>query len=168
MQKFKSLSTKLSSENKKNVENTSEFDEDSDMREISIADEIDCSKFVKSETEPTKGLISENSVEFPRISLDKSKVLKQKAMEYQKVQIVPNQVYTTTGVIQKHTAELTTIVNEENAGDYDNYFWSAPINNTNETIGLSERTSWRVKGRYVAEPLNKPTSFDVPSTSGTK
>ena len=24
------------------------------------------------------------------------------------------------------------------------------------------------KGRYVAEPINKPSSFDKPSTSGTK
>nr|KAJ0214349.1 hypothetical protein LSAT_V11C400174670 [Lactuca sativa] len=27
---------------------------------------------------------------------------------------------------------------------------------------------WRVKGRYIPEPINKPSSFDIPSTSETK
>ena len=31
-----------------------------------------------------------------------------------------------------------------------------------------EKTTWRVKGRYIPEPINKPSSFDIPSTSGTK
>ncbi|XP_052625919.1 uncharacterized protein LOC128132944 [Lactuca sativa] len=60
------------------------------------------------------------------------------------------------------------IVNEDNAGGCDDNFWSAPIDNADGTIGLSERTSWRVKGRSMAKPLNKPASFDVPSTSGTE
>ena len=33
---------------------------------------------------------------------------------------------------------------------------------------MSEKTTWRVKGRYIPEPINKPSSFDIPSTSGTK
>ena len=60
------------------------------------------------------------------------------------------------------------MVNQDNVGGCDDYFWFTPIDNVDETVGLSERTSWRFEGRYVAEPLNKPTSFDVPSTSGTK
>nr|KAJ0226213.1 hypothetical protein LSAT_V11C100043120 [Lactuca sativa] len=58
--KFDSLSAKLSSDNKMNVENSSEFDEDSDMSEISIEDEVDCSEFHKSEPKSAKPLISEN------------------------------------------------------------------------------------------------------------
>ena len=58
IQKFDSWSAKLSSDNKINVENTSEFDEESDMSEISLEDEVDCSEFVKSEFEPAKDLIS--------------------------------------------------------------------------------------------------------------
>ncbi|XP_023745845.1 uncharacterized protein LOC111894012 [Lactuca sativa] len=158
----------LSSENKINVENTSEFDKDSDISEISVEDEVDCLEFVKSETEPTKGLISKNSVEFARMSQDKSKVLKQKVVVYQKIQAVLNQVYTITGVTQEQTAKLTALVNKDNASGCDDHFWSAPIDNADETVSLSKRTSWRVKGRYVVEPLNKPTSFDAPSTSGTK
>ena len=60
------------------------------------------------------------------------------------------------------------MVNEDNAGGCDDHFWSAPIDNADDNVGLSERTSWRVKGRYVAEPLNKPASFNVPSASCTK
>ena len=35
-------------------------------------------------------------------------------------------------------------------------------------VGLSERTSWRVKGRYVAKSINNPSNFDKPSSIGTK
>ncbi|KAL7582691.1 uncharacterized protein LOC128128961 [Lactuca sativa] len=115
-------------------QNTSEFDEESEMSEILVEDVIECSEFLKRETETESPLISEKYVEYARLSKDKSKKLKEKAVVYQKVQTVPNQVY-----VVKY-----------------------------ETVGLSERTSCRVKGRYVAEPINKPSSFDKPSTSGTK
>ena len=46
-----------------------------------------------------------------------------------------NQVYTTSGVTQKHTAELTAIVNDDNAGGFDNYLWSVRIDNADETVG---------------------------------
>lgn len=59
-----------------NLETTSEFDEENEMSEISVEDEIDCSEFLKSESETTKSLASKNFVEFARISKDKSKVLK--------------------------------------------------------------------------------------------
>ena len=68
VQKFDSLSTKLSSENKLDVKNVSEFDDESDMSKISIEDHTDCSEFVKTEPSPAKVLISQNSVEFARIS----------------------------------------------------------------------------------------------------
>ena len=46
---------------------------------------------------------------------------------------------------------------------------SAPIDNADKTVGLSKKTSWRVKGRYVAEPLNKVnTNYEKGSYSGTK
>lgn len=97
-----------------------------------------------------------------------SKILKEKVVEYQKVQTTSNQVYTVTEVTQQQTTELTTIVNDDNADGCEEHFCSALIDNVDETVGLSEKTSWRVKGRYVAEPLIKPMYFDVPSMSGTK
>lgn len=123
---------------------------------------------MKSETENEKPLISENSVEFDRMAKDKEKKLKEKAMVYQKVQTVPNQVYAVIGVTPKQTSELRIMVENDNVEGCNDYFWSAPIDNAYKTVGLSEQTSWRVKGRYVAEPINKPSSFDKPSTSGTK
>jgi len=59
-------------------------------------------------------------------------------------------------------------VNEDNADGCNEFFWFTPIDNADETIGLSERTSWKTKGRYVPEPLNKLDNFDLPSTSGIK
>ena len=104
IQKFDSLSTKLSSENKIDVENASELNEDDDMSEISVEDEVDCSEFVKSEPENHKNLISENSVEFARLSQNKSPILEEKVVVYQKVRTTPNQVYKVTGVIEHQTA----------------------------------------------------------------
>nr|KAJ0214865.1 hypothetical protein LSAT_V11C300139970 [Lactuca sativa] len=138
------------------------------MSEISVEDEVDCSKFMKHETENEKYLISENSVEFARLSKEQKPKLKEKALVYQKVQTMPSQVYVVTGVTQRQTAELRIIVDEDNAKGCEDYFWSAPIDNADETVGLSEKTTWRVKGRYIPEPINKPSSFDIPSSSGTK
>ena len=87
---------------------------------------------------------------------------------YQKVQTTPNQVYTAPGVTPQQTVELTAMVDEDNAGGCDEFFWSAPIDNADETKRLSQKTSWRVKGRYLPEPLNELARYDVPSTSGTK
>ena len=123
-------------EHKINVESTSEFDEESEMSEISVEDVVDCSEFLKSETE--KPLISENSVEYARLSKDKSKKLKQKAVVYQKVQTASNQVYAVTRVTGKQIAELKILVDKDNAEGCDNHFWSAPIDNADETVGLSE------------------------------
>ncbi|XP_052623160.1 uncharacterized protein LOC128128385 [Lactuca sativa] len=122
----------------------------------------------KSKLETNKNLISENSVEFARSLKDKTKALKTKVVVYQKVQTTPNQVYTVKGVTPHQTAELTALIEEYNVYGYDEFFWSAPIDNVDETKGLSQKTSWRVKGRYVAEPLNEPERFGVPSTSGAK
>ena len=91
------MSTKLSSYNKLNAENTSEFDKDSDMSEISVEDEVDCSEFIKNEPVTAKVLISEDLVEFAWISKAKPEVLKAKATVFPKFQTFPNQVFTTKG-----------------------------------------------------------------------
>lgn len=67
-----------------NLETTSEFDVESEMSEISVEDEIDCSEFLKSESETSKSLVPENYVEFARISKDKSNVLKEKGCNLSK------------------------------------------------------------------------------------
>lgn len=133
VQKFDSLCTKLSSKNTLNVENVSEFDDDSEMSEIFVEDEVDCSEFVKSEHEPMKTLISENSIEYVRIYENGSKTLKEKSIVFPMVQTVPNQVFATTGLNKNQTIELTSLVEEDNVNGCDEYFWSAPINNADET-----------------------------------
>nr|KAJ0190459.1 hypothetical protein LSAT_V11C800444910 [Lactuca sativa] len=138
------------------------------MSEISVEDEVDCSKFMKHETENEKPLISENSVELARLSKEQKPNLKEKVVVYQKVLTMPNQVYVVTGVTQRQTTELRIIVDEDNVEGCEDYFWSAPIDNADETVGLSNTTTWRVKGRYIPEPIKKPSSFDIPSSSGTK
>ncbi|XP_023766538.1 uncharacterized protein LOC111915062 [Lactuca sativa] len=66
---------------------------ESDTSEISVEDEVDYSEFVKTEPKLIKVLISENSVEFARISQNKPKILNAKATVYPKVQTVPNKVF---------------------------------------------------------------------------
>ncbi|KAL7591015.1 hypothetical protein Lser_V15G34603 [Lactuca serriola] len=93
---------------------------------------------------------------------------RQKANVFPKVQTMPNQVFKAKGVTENQTVERKTIVDNENKDGCDDLFWSAPIDNANETVGLSERTSWKVKGRYMAEPLNNHSAFEKGSPSGTK
>ncbi|XP_052621094.1 uncharacterized protein LOC111908797 [Lactuca sativa] len=136
-------------ENKINVDNKSKFDDDSDMSEISVEDEVDCSEFVKNEPCVAKVPISENSVEFARLSENNPNVLKEIATD--------------------QTVELTSIAEKDNEDGSDEHFWSTPIDNADEKVGLSERTSWRVKRRYVVESLNKVnSSYEKASPSGTK
>ena len=162
---FDQSNAKLTSESKIDIDNASEFDE---MSEIYVEDVVDCSEFTKSETENDKPLISEDSVEFACLAKDMEKKLKEKVVVYQKVQTVPHKVYAIEGVTYRQTEELRVLVEKDNAEGCEEFFWSAPIDNADETVGLYEQTSWKVKGRYVVEPLNKPSSSDKPSTSGTK
>ena len=74
VQKFDSLNANLSSENKLNIECSSEFDENSDMSDISVEDVVDCSEFVKIESQLAKALISENFVEFARVVQNKPEI----------------------------------------------------------------------------------------------
>ncbi|XP_052621579.1 uncharacterized protein LOC128127195 [Lactuca sativa] len=87
---------------------------ESDMSEIYVEDDVDCSEFVKNGPLPVKDLISENSVEFTRISQNQPKTLKAKATVFPKVQTVPNQVFATGGLDKNQTIELTSIINEDN------------------------------------------------------
>ena len=75
------------------------------------------------------------------MSQNKSPILEEKAVVYQKVRTTPNQVYKVTRVTEHQIDELTAIVNEDNVDGCDEFFWSAPIDNADETVGLSERTS---------------------------
>ena len=64
--------------------------------------------------------------------------------------------------------ELTSLVEEDNKDGCDEYFWSTPIGNPDETKGLSKMTSWKTKSRYVTEPLNKVNSSYEGSPNGNK
>ena len=82
---FDESNAKIVKDNKINSDNSSEFDAESEMSEISVEDVVDCSKFVKNETQSEKPLISENSVEFARLSKEQKPKLKEKSLIYQKV-----------------------------------------------------------------------------------
>ncbi|KAI3523775.1 hypothetical protein L1887_02171 [Cichorium endivia] len=139
IQKYNLLCKKLNSENSLDVENISEFDE-SEMSEISVEDEIDCSVFTQDNEEPKKKLILENSIEFVRIVENKgSHVLKEKATFFPKVKTDPNQVFEKTGLDENDTS--TSLVNNDNANGCDEFLWSEPIDNAAETKGLSEMPS---------------------------
>ncbi|XP_052625840.1 uncharacterized protein LOC128132881 [Lactuca sativa] len=103
-------------------------------------------QFIKNEPEPTKPLISENSVEYARVSKEKSKTLKEKAIVYQKVQTTPNQVYKVTGVTKKPTAELTSMVDKDNAEGCDNFFCGCSRHMTRRSEELREFRSLKDGG----------------------
>ncbi|XP_052626733.1 uncharacterized protein LOC111909749 [Lactuca sativa] len=167
LQKFDLLCNKLNLENTFNTGNVFEFDE-SDMSEIFVEDEIDCSVFVQNTEEPKKNLISENSIEFICIVENKgSKVLNEKATIFLKVQTVPNQVFVKNGLTKKDTLELTSLVNNDNVDGCDEYFWFGPTENVDEIKSLSEMTSWKTKGKYVSKPLNRvDLRYDQAGPSG--
>lgn len=61
------------------------------------------------------------------------------------------------------------LMEDDNADGCDEFFLSAPIDNVDVTKGLSELTSWKAKGRYVVEPLNKVNStYEKGSLSANK
>lgn len=60
---------------------------------------------------------------------------------------------------ETQTIELMFVVDNDKKDGCDDYFSSASVHNADETKGLLERTSWRVKGRYVTKPINKPSRF---------
>ena len=168
VQKFDSLNANLSSEIKLNIESSDEFDEDSDMSDISVEDVIDCSKFVKIESQFAKAHISKKFIQFARVIQNKPEILKVKATIFPKVQTTPNQVFKVNGKNENQTVKLKTIVDEDNKDECDEHFWSVPIDNADKTVGLSERNSWKVKGIYVAKPLNNCSVVAKGSPSGTK
>ena len=126
--------------------------------------------FVQNVNEPKKNLISENSIKFVRIVENKgSNVLKEKAIVFPKVQTVSNQVFVITGLNKNDTPELMSLVNNDSANGCDEFFLSKPIDNGDETKGLSEMTSWKTKGKYISEPLNRVNPcYDQAGPSGTK
>ncbi|KAL7585167.1 uncharacterized protein LOC111912704 [Lactuca sativa] len=121
-------------------------DTDSDMSDISVEDEVDCSEFVKIESHPAKALISEIFVKFARVVQNKPEILKVKATVFPKVQTRPNQVFKVNGVTKNQTIELKTIVEEDNKDGCDEFFWSAPIDNADETVIRDEQfdTKWYI------------------------
>lgn len=129
-------------------ENDSEFYE-SKVSEIFVEYEIDCSSFVKSVDEPKRNLISENLVEFQKIVENQGlKKLKEQAVVFPKVQSTPNQVFVKNGQDKDDTPKLT-FVKTDNSNLFKNYFWSKPIDNGDETKGLSEKTSWKTTECYI-------------------
>ncbi|KAI3496474.1 hypothetical protein L1887_38838 [Cichorium endivia] len=141
----------------------------SEMSEISVEDEVDCSIFVNDQTEIKKDLISENSVAFARIVESKgSQVLNEQATVFPKIQTVPNQVFVKQGLNPKDVTELKVLVDNDNSDGCDAFFWTEPIDNSDKTKGLSEMTSWKSRGNYISGSINCKNSFSQTGTSGTK
>ncbi|KAI3700055.1 hypothetical protein L2E82_44670 [Cichorium intybus] len=97
-----------------------------------------------------------------------SQALNEQATVFPKIQTVPNQVFIKQGLNSKDVIELKVLVDNDNSDDCDAFFWSAPIDNLDETKGLSEMTSWKSRGKYISGSLNRKDSFSQPGTSGTK
>jgi len=116
------LNGKLRSEEALKSEILSEHDE-SEMSEISVEDEIDCSVFTNEKEKKSTKLISENSVEFVRILKNKDKkILKEKATVFPKVKTVPTQFFVQSGLEKYDTHELTSMVLKDNSEVCDSYF----------------------------------------------
>lgn len=48
-------------------------------------------------------------------------------------------------------------------------FWYSPVENGDDTNGLSKKSSWKVNGKYASEPFNKVyVSHEVGETNGPK
>lgn len=136
--------------------NDSEFDE-SEMSEISVVEEINCSSFAKHVEEQKKWFFEE-SIGFEQ-SFENGGVtnLKENVVVFPKSKCTPNQVFVTKGLHKSDNDDLTSIVQIHNDFSSENHFWSRTIDNSDETIGLSTNTSWRVKYRYMPGNLNAAT-----------
>ena len=115
-------------------------------------------------------MISKNSIEYIHVVEYKGlEVLKMKATIFPKVKTILNQVFVKNGLNKNDIVEVTSIVNNDNGDVCEKIFWSGPIDNSDETKGLSEMTSWKTKGKYISEPLNcVDLRYDQVRPSGTK
>lgn len=121
-QKYNSLCKKMSLDNNLISKNVSEFDK-SEISEIHVEDEIDCSAFVKEIDELEKCLILDDSVEFVQIVENPgSKVFKMKATIFPRIQKTPNQVFVKSGLDKNDTSKLTSIVASDNAKGCEDHF----------------------------------------------
>lgn len=119
----------------------SEYENDeSDLSEIYVEDEIDCSSFVTFDDKPKSNLNYEDSFDFEQFIVnDCIKILKEKAFVFPKVQSTPNQVFLTKGLDKSSTNDLTSMVKNDNNASCEYRFWYEPIDNNEETIGFSEK-----------------------------
>lgn len=49
----------------------------------------------------------------------------------------------------------------DNVNSCESHFWYVPIDNGEETICFSDKTYWRVKYRYISDPLNVTSNSQV-------
>lgn len=83
----------------------------------------------------------------------------------------PNQVFVKVGLDKNYTSILTST---DNVNSCDDHFLTKLIDNSKETNGLSNSTSWKIKRRYISEPLNvvngspkvdNPNGFEIEKSS---
>lgn len=125
------------------------------MSEIYVKDEVVSSSFSKPFNELRMSLIFEDSVIFEQlVQVGSIENLCEKAVVFRKVQCTPNQIFVMKGLDKSHTNDLISIVKTDNEILSENSFWSKPIDGHDETIGLSDQSSWHVKNRDISKALN--------------
>lgn len=138
-----------------------EFDE-GETSKISVEDEINCSNFVLNNEKPKWKLFFEDSLEFENFVESKGvEGLIEKAAIFLKVKSTPNRVFVTKGLDKSDNVDFITTAKIDKTKCCDNHFRSVPIDNGDEIVGLSEKTWWRVKGRYISCILNVKSSSQV-------
>lgn len=50
-------------------------------------------------------------------------------------------MFVTNGLNETDTIDLTILVKTNNANSFENQFWCVPIDNGDETVGISNKTS---------------------------
>lgn len=124
-----------------------------------MENDTDCSNFVLIDEKSKRKLIPEDSPEYKNfVELEEVDSLVEEAVVFLKVNNYHNQVFVMNGVDKTDIVDLTIIVKTDNAKSSDNHFVSILIDNGDETICISEKTSWRVKGRYIPGVLNVESS----------
>lgn len=121
-------------------------DSDSDesvMSEVSTEDEIDYSSSPKSVDEPKRDLILEDSCKYNQnVQNGNLDQLETKVVVFLKVKSTQNQVFfVKIGLDNLDTSKFTCSVKTDNKTPSKNHFWSNPIDNSAETVGLSDQTS---------------------------
>ncbi|KAI3505861.1 hypothetical protein L1887_28170 [Cichorium endivia] len=124
--------------------------------------------FSENDQEEIKTATLKNFHSLATVENEGPQALNEQATVFPKIKTVPNQVFVKPGLDSKDVTELKILVDNDNSDVCDAFFWSEPIDNSDETKGLSELTSWKSRGNYISGSLNRKNSFSQPGSWSTK